>query len=42
MTDFARLLRALVDGGVEFVIIGGMAATAHGSASPAGSSTSRP
>ena len=32
MTDFPRLLEALVSGGVEFVIIGGMAATAHGSA----------
>ena len=32
MTDFARLLRALVEGGVEFIIIGGVAATAHGSA----------
>jgi len=32
MTDFARLLEALVRGGVEFIIIGGVAATAHGSA----------
>ncbi len=32
MTDFARLLTTLVDAGVEFVIIGGFAATAHGSA----------
>ena len=32
MTDFERLLQVLVSGGVEFVIIGGMAATAHGSA----------
>ena len=32
MTNFPRLLEALVNGGVEFVIIGGMAATAHGSA----------
>ena len=32
MTDFERLLTALVSGGVEFIIIGGMAATAHGSA----------
>lgn len=32
MTDFGRLLAALVNAGVEFVIIGGMAATAHGSA----------
>ena len=32
MTDFARLLQALTGGGVEFIIIGGFAATAHGSA----------
>ncbi len=32
MTDFPRLLEALLKGGVEFVIIGGIAATAHGSA----------
>lgn len=32
MTDFARLLRVLVDAGVDFVVIGGVAATAHGSA----------
>ncbi len=32
MTDFAALLQALVGGGVEFIVIGGMAATAHGSA----------
>ena len=32
MTDFARLLEMLVSGGVEFIIIGGVAATAHGSA----------
>ena len=32
MTDFAALLRALVEGKVEFVVIGGMAAVAHGSA----------
>jgi len=32
VTDFARLLTTLVDAGVEFVIIGGFAATAHGSA----------
>lgn len=32
MTNFPRLLEALVNGGVEFVIIGRMAATAHGSA----------
>jgi hypothetical protein len=32
MTDFAGLLTALANDGVEFIIIGGMAATAHGSA----------
>ena len=32
MTDFASLLRALAEGEVEFVVIGGMAAVAHGSA----------
>lgn len=32
MIDFARLLRVLIDGGVEFVIVGGVAATVHGSA----------
>ena len=32
MTDFARLLAALADAGVEFIVIGGFAATAHGSA----------
>ena len=32
MTDFGRLLATLVDAGVEFIIIGGIAATAHGSA----------
>ena len=31
MTDFARLLRALVDAAVDFIIVGGAAATAHGS-----------
>ncbi len=30
--DFEGLLRALNDGGAEFVVIGGAAATAHGSA----------
>jgi predicted nucleotidyltransferase len=30
--DFRGLLRALVDAGVEFIIVGGAAATAHGSA----------
>ena len=32
MTDFQSLLEALTAGGVEFVVIGGFAATAHGSA----------
>ena len=32
MTDFARLLACLTDARVEFVVIGGFAATAHGSA----------
>ena len=32
MTDFARLLEALAGNAVEFVVIGGFAATAHGSA----------
>jgi len=32
MTDFPRLLQCLTAGGVEFIIIGGFAATAHGSA----------
>jgi hypothetical protein len=32
VTDFAGLLRALAEAGVEFIIVGGAAATAHGSA----------
>lgn len=32
MTNFRRLLEVLTSGGVEFIIIGGFAATAHGSA----------
>jgi predicted nucleotidyltransferase len=32
MTDFAGLLRALHGAGVEFVLVGGVAATVHGSA----------
>jgi predicted nucleotidyltransferase len=32
VTDFARLLAALHDAGVNFVVVGGFAATAHGSA----------
>lgn len=31
MTDFPALFQALTDGGVEFVLIGGVAAVAHGS-----------
>ena len=31
MTDFRKLLEVLAGGGVEFVIIGGVAATVHGS-----------
>jgi predicted nucleotidyltransferase len=30
VTDFERLLRVLADGGVEFIVIGGVAANAHG------------
>jgi predicted nucleotidyltransferase len=30
MTDYARLLRALASAGVEFVVVGGAAATTHG------------
>jgi predicted nucleotidyltransferase len=30
--DFPRLLRALADGGVDFILVGGLAATVHGSA----------
>lgn len=32
MTDFGRLLRALVEANVEFVVVGGIAATIHGAA----------
>ena len=32
MTDFEKLVAALSDGRVEFIIVGGLAATAHGSA----------
>lgn len=31
MTDFPRLLQALASNGVEFILVGGAAATAHGS-----------
>jgi predicted nucleotidyltransferase len=32
ISDFGRLLGTLVDGGVEFLIVGGVAASLHGSA----------
>ena len=32
MTDFQRLIAALADARVKFIIVGGLAATAHGSA----------
>lgn len=32
MTDFPALLRALADAGVDFIVVGGAAATAHGAA----------
>jgi len=32
VTDFKALLEALVDAGVEFILVGGLAAIAHGSA----------
>ena len=32
MSDLARLIRRLVDGHVDFILIGGLAANAHGSA----------
>ena len=32
MTDFAKLLKTLSNGGVEYILIGGVAATAHGAA----------
>jgi predicted nucleotidyltransferase len=31
VTDFPKLLTALSDGGVEFILVGGLAATVHGS-----------
>lgn len=31
MTDYARLLRTLADANVEFIVVGGVAATVHGS-----------
>ena len=32
MTEFGRILQILVGGGVEFIVVGGVAAIAHGSA----------
>ena len=32
MTDYAKLLHALKQGGVEFIVVGGVAAAVHGSA----------
>jgi hypothetical protein len=32
LTDFASLLRALAEANVHFILVGGAAATAHGSA----------
>jgi hypothetical protein len=32
MTDYARLLQALASGRVDFIVVGGAAATAHGAA----------
>lgn len=32
MTDFSRLIQVLASAGVEFILVGGAAATAHGSA----------
>lgn len=32
MTDYERLIRTLVEGRVDFIIVGGLAAVAHGSA----------
>jgi len=32
VTDFARLIRALAAGNVDFILVGGVAATVHGSA----------
>ena len=32
MTDFAGLIRALAQGGVDFIVVGGVAAAAHGAA----------
>jgi len=32
MTDFKAIVRVLAEGGVEFIVVGGLAATVHGSA----------
>ena len=32
MTDFAGVIRTLVDAGIDFIIVGGVAGTVHGSA----------
>src|SRR5437867_9826517 len=32
MTEFEKLLRVLTEGGVRFIVVGGVAAVAHGSA----------
>jgi hypothetical protein len=32
MTDFAGIIRCLAEGGVEFIVVGGVAAVAHGAA----------
>lgn len=32
MTDFSALIRTLADAGVDFILVGGVAATVHGSA----------
>ncbi len=32
MTDFESLLRVLIEGEIDFILIGGFAATVHGSA----------
>lgn len=34
MTDFEKLLRALADAGVDYIIVGGFAGTLHGSSIP--------
>jgi hypothetical protein len=39
MTDFEKLVSVLSDGRVDFIIVGGLAATAHGSARTRGDSS---